>query len=72
MVKKNEFYYLESEDKNILMTKDALPSDRIMDSAQILICKTLGEIDSTQQVLNTQKIKLPIQGYYQRLHTVGS
>ena len=51
----NEFYYLKNEDKNILMTKDALLNDRIIDAAQNVICKALGKIDSFQSVLNPQK-----------------
>ena len=37
------------------MTKDAWLHYRIMDAAQKLICQVLGEIDSFQSVLNSQK-----------------
>ena len=51
----NGFYYLENEDKNILLTKDAWCNNRIMDADQKLIFKVLGKIDSFQLVLNPQK-----------------
>ena len=52
----NGFYYLENEDKNILLTKDAWCNNRIMDADQKLIFKVLGKTDSFQSVLNPQKI----------------
>ena len=51
----NGFYYLENEDKNILLTKDAWFNNRIMDAGQNLIFKVLGKTDSFQSVLNPQK-----------------
>ena len=37
------------------MTKDAWLKDRIMNTAQKLICKALGKVGSFQSVLNSQK-----------------
>ena len=44
----------KNEDKNILMIKDALLYDRIMDTTQKLSYKTLAKIDSFQSVLSSQ------------------
>ena len=46
---------LKNEDVNILKSQIGWLNDRIMDAAQKLICKTLGEEDNYQSVLNTQK-----------------
>ena len=52
---RNDLYFLKNEDANILKSQTAWLNDRIMDAAQKLICKTLGEEDNYQSVLNTQK-----------------
>ena len=51
----NDMYYLKMEDKLILMNKTCCLNDRIMDTVQRLICKTLGNEDAYQSVLNSQK-----------------
>ena len=52
---RNNLYFLKNEDANILKSQTAWLNDHIMDAAQKLICKTLGEEDNYQSVLNTQK-----------------
>ena len=44
----------KNEDKNILMIKDALLYDGIMDTTQKLSYKTLAKIDNFQSVLSSQ------------------
>ena len=46
---------LKKEDQHILLSKDAWLIDRIMDAAQKLICKEIGNELSYQSVLNSQK-----------------
>ena len=48
-------YSLKKEDQHILLSKDAWLNDRIMDAAQKLICKEIGNELSYQSVLNSQK-----------------
>ena len=43
------------KEKQIIMSDKAWLNDNIMDTAQILICKALGNQDLYQSVLNTQK-----------------
>ena len=74
---RNDLYFLKNEDANILKSKTAGLNDRIMDAAQKLICKTLGEEDNYQSVLNTQKkAAIPLNPVYndhiQLLHDGGS
>ena len=73
----NDLYFLKNEDANILKSQTAWLNDRIMDAAQKLICKTLGEEDNYQSVLNTQKnATIPFNPIYndhiQLLHDGGS
>ena len=51
----NDMYYLKMEDKLILMNKTCCLNDRIMDTIQRFFCKTLGNEDAYQSVLNSQK-----------------
>ena len=51
----NEFYYLQSEYKNILMTIHAWLSYRIKDAAQKIIWKALSKMDSFLSVLYSKK-----------------
>ena len=51
----NEMYILKKEDQDLLLSKDAWLNDRIMDAAQILICKEIGTDESYQSVLNSEK-----------------
>ena len=74
---RHELYFLKNEDANILKSQTAWLNDRIMDAAQKLICKTLGEEDNYQSVLNTQKNEaIPYNPVYndhiQLLHDGGS
>ena len=74
---RNNLYFLKNEDANILKSQTARPNDRIMDAAQKLICKTLGEEGNYQSVLNTQKNEaMPYNPVYndhvQLLHDAGS
>ena len=74
---RNEQYFLKTADQKILQSRDTWLNDRIMDAAQKLICKTLGEEDNYQSVLNTQKnTAIPFQPVYQDhiqlLHDGGS
>ena len=63
---RNDQYFLKEEDHQILLSKNAWLNDRIMDAAQKLICKTLGEEDNYQSVLNNQKkTAIPFQPVYQ-------
>ena len=55
----NEFYNLTMEDKSILISETAFLNDKIMDAAQKLICKALGNLDTYQSVLNSQRKDLP-------------
>ena len=50
----NEMYSLKKEDQHILLSKDAWLNDRIMDAAQKLICKEIGNELSYKSVLNFQ------------------
>ena len=52
---RNEMYILKKEDQHLLLSKDAWLSDRIMDTAQKLICKEIGTDESYQSVLNSEK-----------------
>ena len=52
---RNDLYFLKNEDVNNVKSQTAWLNDRIMDAAQKLICKTLGEEDNYQSVMNTQK-----------------
>ena len=74
---RNDLYFLTNEDANILKSQTAGLNNRIMDAAQKLICKTLGEEDNYQSVLNTQKnAAIPFNPVYndhiQLLHDGGS
>ena len=74
---RSDLYFLKNEDANILKSQTAWLSDRVMDAAQKLICKTLGEEDNYQSVLNTQKnAAMPFNpvynDYIQLLHDGGS
>ena len=74
---RNDLYFLKDEDANILKSQTTWLNDRIMDPAQKLICKTLGEEDNYQSVLNTQKnAAMPFNPVYndhiQLLHDGGS
>ena len=51
----NELYNLKKEDADILRSDNSWLNDRIMDAAQKLICKQLGDKSSYQTVLNTQR-----------------
>ena len=51
----NDLYFLKLEDKQILMSDAAWLNDRIMDAAQRLICKALGNEDAYQSVRNTPR-----------------
>ena len=52
----NEFYYLQSAYKNILMTIRAWLSYRMKDAAQKIIWKALRKMDSFLSVLYSKKI----------------
>ena len=54
-----DHYLLKENEKNILLSQDAWLNDNIMDAAQSLICKTLGNGESYQSVLNWQKKGVP-------------
>ena len=52
---KNDLYHLHFEDEEILLSPTAWLNDRIMNTVQKLICKTLGADEDYQSVLNVQK-----------------
>ena len=52
---RNEMYTLKKEDQHLLLSKDAWLNNRIMDTAQKLICKEIGTNESNQSVLNSEK-----------------
>ena len=52
---RNDLYYLKMEDERILMDDKCWLNDRIMDAAQHLVCKALGNLDTYQSVLNCQR-----------------
>ena len=51
----NDSYFLKIEDRNILLSPSQWLNDTIMDTAQKLICQTLGNGNNYQSVLNSQK-----------------
>ena len=62
---KNEHFYLETEDKNILLSSDTWLNDRIMDAAQALSFKTLGTQEHYKSVFNCQKRVKPYKAVTQ-------
>ena len=52
---RNEYYILSHEDKKLIECCDGWLNDNIMDAAQKLICKKLGNMEMYQSVLNLQK-----------------
>ena len=74
---RKDLYFLKNEDANILKSQTAWLNDRIMDAVLKLICKTPGEEDNYQSVLNTQiNEAIPYNPVYndhiQLLHDGGS
>ena len=51
----NEMYILKKEDQHLLLSKNVLLNNLIMDAAQKLICKEIGTVESYQSVLNSEK-----------------
>ena len=68
----HEHFYLKTEDKNILLSSEALLNDRTIDAAQAIISKTLGIQGHYQSVLNCQNriktYKAMTQEHIQLLH----
>ena len=56
---KNNDYHLKYSDREILLSESAWLNDNLMDSAQKLICKSLGNLASWQSVLNWQRRGTP-------------
>ena len=56
---KNNGYDLKYSDKEILLSESAWLIDNLMDSAETLICKSLGNLASWQSVLNWQRRGTP-------------
>ena len=56
---RSELYNLNHEDKKILESADCWLNDKLMDAAQKLICKALGNMELYQSVLNMQKKEKP-------------
>ena len=52
---RNEMYILKKEEQHLLLSKDAWLNDRIMNTAQKLICKEISTDESYQSVLNSEK-----------------
>ena len=52
---RNDLYNLKKQDTDILHSQSAWLNDHIMDAAQKLICKTLGDERSCHSVLNTER-----------------
>ena len=57
---KNNDYHLQYSDRKILFSESAWLNDNLMDSAQKLSCKSLGNLTSWQSVLNLQRRGAPL------------
>ena len=65
----NDMYNLMFDDKEILLSPSAWLNDNIMDTAQKLICKQLGDDAGYQSVLYVQKYFRPVNiEHIQLLH----
>ena len=55
----NNVYHLKYSDRKILLSESAWLNDNLMDSAQKIICKSLGNLASCQSALNWQRRGTP-------------
>ena len=70
--KKNNDYHLKYSNRKILLSESAWLNNNLMDSAQKLICKSLGNLASSQSVLNWERRGTPFdkvgQKHIQLMH----